>query len=216
MATFNSPPDWPEPPTPNWQPPPGWQPDPSWPPAPPGWAFWLNSRGRRARGPNGRYGAEPPVKLLAGWAAGAVAFIVILAAIGGSNSPAAVSSAPKTTATVTVPGPTTTVTGPTEPVVTVVETVPGPTATITQLPLPARTVTIPAPRTSTKTTRTTAPVPVARNTQSTVPKKTSAPETTVYYANCAAVRAAGKAPLHRGEPGYSAHLDRDGDGVACE
>jgi uncharacterized membrane protein YgcG len=37
-----------------------------------------------------------------------------------------------------------------------------------------------------------------------------------YYANCDAVRAAGKAPLHRGDPGYAAHLDRDGDGVACE
>jgi len=37
----------------------------------------------------------------------------------------------------------------------------------------------------------------------------------VAYANCDAVRAAGKAPLHRGEPGYSAKLDRDGDGVAC-
>lgn len=38
----------------------------------------------------------------------------------------------------------------------------------------------------------------------------------VVYANCAAVRAAGKAPLHEGEPGYSRKLDRDGDGVACE
>ena len=37
-----------------------------------------------------------------------------------------------------------------------------------------------------------------------------------YYANCAEVRAAGKAPLRRGQPGYAAHLDRDGDGVACE
>jgi micrococcal nuclease len=36
------------------------------------------------------------------------------------------------------------------------------------------------------------------------------------YANCTAARAAGVAPLHRGEPGYSAKLDRDGDGVACE
>jgi hypothetical protein len=36
------------------------------------------------------------------------------------------------------------------------------------------------------------------------------------YANCDAVRAAGKAPLLRGEPGYSGHLDRDDDGVACE
>lgn len=37
-----------------------------------------------------------------------------------------------------------------------------------------------------------------------------------YYANCAAARAAGVAPLRRGEPGYRAGLDRDQDGVACE
>jgi hypothetical protein len=37
-----------------------------------------------------------------------------------------------------------------------------------------------------------------------------------YYRNCAEVRAAGKAPLRRGDPGYAAHLDRDGDGIACE
>lgn len=41
-------------------------------------------------------------------------------------------------------------------------------------------------------------------------------EEPVVYANCAAVRAAGKAPLYRGDPGYSAKLDRDGDGVACQ
>ncbi|GAB2742322.1 GmrSD restriction endonuclease domain-containing protein [Sinomonas soli] len=38
----------------------------------------------------------------------------------------------------------------------------------------------------------------------------------VSYANCAAVRAAGAAPLYAGSPGYSRKLDRDGDGVACE
>ncbi|RSX53346.1 deoxyribonuclease [Bifidobacterium dolichotidis] len=43
-----------------------------------------------------------------------------------------------------------------------------------------------------------------------------APEPEVYYKNCAAVRAAGKAPLYRGQPGYGPHLDRDGDGIACE
>lgn len=45
------------------------------------------------------------------------------------------------------------------------------------------------------------PVPVVRN---------------VSYANCDAVRAAGAAPLYRGQPGYSTTLDRDGDGIACE
>ena len=37
-----------------------------------------------------------------------------------------------------------------------------------------------------------------------------------YYKNCDEVRRAGKAPLHRGQPGYSLDLDRDGDGIACE
>lgn len=37
-----------------------------------------------------------------------------------------------------------------------------------------------------------------------------------YYPNCAAVRAAGRAPIYRGQPGYRAGLDRDGDGIACD
>jgi hypothetical protein len=37
-----------------------------------------------------------------------------------------------------------------------------------------------------------------------------------YYKNCDAVRAAGKAPIHRGDPGYARHLDRDNDGIGCE
>ena len=36
------------------------------------------------------------------------------------------------------------------------------------------------------------------------------------FANCAAARAAGAAPVRAGDPGYSARLDRDGDGVGCE
>lgn len=36
------------------------------------------------------------------------------------------------------------------------------------------------------------------------------------FPNCSAARAAGAAPIRRGEPGYGPHLDRDGDGVACE
>ncbi len=37
-----------------------------------------------------------------------------------------------------------------------------------------------------------------------------------YYRNCDEVRRAGQAPLHRGDPGYAPHLDRDNDGIACE
>ncbi|AXC48838.1 YHYH domain-containing protein [Paracoccus suum] len=36
------------------------------------------------------------------------------------------------------------------------------------------------------------------------------------YRNCAAARAAGAAPVHRGDPGYHPRLDRDRDGIGCE
>lgn len=38
----------------------------------------------------------------------------------------------------------------------------------------------------------------------------------VYYANCDAARAAGAAPVLRGDPGYRPALDRDDDGIGCE
>ena len=70
---------------------------------------------------------------------------------------------------------------------------------------------------------TAAPQP----TQEAAPAETAAPATpapapeansdaNVSYKNCAAVRAADKAPLYRGQPGYAPKLDRDGDGIACE
>ncbi len=37
-----------------------------------------------------------------------------------------------------------------------------------------------------------------------------------YYDHCSAARAAGVAPIRRGEPGYRSELDRDEDGIACE
>lgn len=36
------------------------------------------------------------------------------------------------------------------------------------------------------------------------------------FRNCDEARAAGAAPVRRGEPGYGQHLDRDNDGVGCE
>jgi hypothetical protein len=36
------------------------------------------------------------------------------------------------------------------------------------------------------------------------------------FRNCAAARAAGAAPVYRGDPGYGAHLDADDDGAGCE
>lgn len=42
------------------------------------------------------------------------------------------------------------------------------------------------------------------------------PEPLDEFSSCAEAEAAGAAPLRRGDPGYSASLDRDGDGIACE
>ena len=37
-----------------------------------------------------------------------------------------------------------------------------------------------------------------------------------FYANCKEAKAAGAAPLYKGDPGYRSDLDGDGDGIACE
>ncbi len=61
-----------------------------------------------------------------------------------------------------------------------------------------------------------APVPAPVSPASTPGPTTPSAAGGPYYANCTAARAAGAAPLHRGEPGYRLPLDRDGDGIACE
>lgn len=67
-----------------------------------------------------------------------------------------------------------------------------------------------APKPQPKATPTPKPKPKA------TPKPTPKSQGSAYYKNCTAVRAAGKAPIYAGEPGYSRKLDRDGDGEACE
>ena len=42
------------------------------------------------------------------------------------------------------------------------------------------------------------------------------PAPALAFQTCADARAAGYRNMHRGAPGYSEHLDRDGDGIACE
>lgn len=57
---------------------------------------------------------------------------------------------------------------------------------------------------------------VETTTSSSAVEVTSTTAAPVVYSSCAEATAAGKAPIHKGEPGYSAKLDRDGDGVACD
>jgi hypothetical protein len=70
----------------------------------------------------------------------------------------------------------------------------------------------PAPSRTTTAPRTRKPSPTRTTTR---PKPTTKSPTAVYYKNCDAVRAAGAAPIRRGDPGYAPHLDRDGDGEGC-
>lgn len=61
--------------------------------------------------------------------------------------------------------------------------------------------------------------PAAAAAAAPAPRADRAPKpvrTGAAFANCAAARAAGAAPVRRGDPGYGPHLDRDGDGVGCE
>jgi hypothetical protein len=76
----------------------------------------------------------------------------------------------------------------------------GVVATSGDEPAPATTTQAPAP--------TTQPAPV--------PSSAPAPAPGTPFENCAAARAAGAAPVHRGEPGYGPHLDGNNDGVGCE
>lgn len=72
------------------------------------------------------------------------------------------------------------------------------------------------PATTARPTQPVRPIPAIPTTTAR-PTPTSVPaQDDVYYRNCAAVRAAGRAPLHIGDPGYSSKLDRDHDGTACE
>ncbi len=59
---------------------------------------------------------------------------------------------------------------------------------------------------------TSTPEPVSPEEQARI----EAHMASAYYPGCDQVRAAGKAPLRYGEPGYRSDMDGDGDGVACE
>lgn len=61
------------------------------------------------------------------------------------------------------------------------------------------------------------PPPAPPTTAAPAPPATTAPQPAqAAFRNCTEARNAGAAPVHRGDPGYGSHLDRDGDGVACE
>jgi hypothetical protein len=61
-----------------------------------------------------------------------------------------------------------------------------------------------------------AAVPPSAASSSASSASASSPAAAPSYASCSDVRAAGAAPIHRGDPGWSDSFDSDGDGVGCE
>ena len=118
---------------------------------------------------------------------------------------------------------------------------PSPTATASPSPTPTPSLTpTPTPRPTPTPTPSPIPTTQAPTQEPSTPPETQEPEPTpepdtqaggggaapapapeqkqesTYYPNCKAARAAGAAPLYRGDPGYREELDRDRDGIACE
>jgi hypothetical protein len=150
------------------------------------------------------------------WIGGGIGAVLVLAGvIGGTNSgdrsaptaPAAVvaSTAPAAPASAVVPGTIAPVT----------------VAPVTVAPVPAvvdppkietpevQTPKVETPRIETPKIETKAPTRPAAVDPEPAPAA-------AYYKNCTEARKAGVTPILRGQPGYSAKLDRDGDGIACE
>ncbi len=185
---FNPAPGWPLA-SQGWLPPRGWTPDPSWPPAPPGWQIVIDDGAPRRWYRRAR--VIGPAALIIG--------LFLGVGVGGSGksgqtaAPAGLVGAATVAPTVTT---TVTTTASAPPAATVTTTAPAP---------PAETVTI---------TAKPAAAPSAASTSEAAEKAAGA--NAVYYANCTQAKAAGAAPMSRGEPGYRSGLDRDDDGVACD
>lgn len=220
MRLFNTPPEWPDPPTTRWRPPRRWRPHTSWPPAPAGWHFWVDQRGKAVSGPVGRYGGVSPARLaaLTLLPAAMIAALLFFNPFSSQTVDTGTVPAPatvKTTAAAPATEPPTT-TRPTEKPTRQIEQTPTSTPAAVPSDTPG-TPSTPSPSATPQSTTVVVPTPTVEPTQVPVPSKTpTSASVQVVYSNCAEVRAAGKAPLHRGDPGYSEELDRNGDGVACE
>jgi hypothetical protein len=98
-------------------------------------------------------------------------------------------------------------------------TITAPPEILTQTP--TRETVVQRPPASTKTRVAPVPVfvadqPTKTTTRTTTARPTAVAKSQASYSSCAEVREAGKAPIKKGQPGYSSKLDRDGDGTACD
>jgi hypothetical protein len=170
-------------------------------------------RGPGGRGPGRARRSRRPL-----WVgAGVLAALVVIGSTMSNHSgevPTVSAAAPSTTRSAPTP---TTVPAPAAPT-----TVPAPTVVEEVEQVDVAVPDVDAPEVA---PQAAARVPETRRTQERAPEPEPEPErqvveepeaaTEVYYANCAAVRAAGAAPIRVGEPGYRRGLDSDGDGQGC-
>lgn len=131
-----------------------------------------------------------------------------------TTTPPTTSTTPSATPTSAAPSPTTPATQPSATAAAAPPPAPVTTQPVQQqapppAPAPTQAVQQQAPPPA-----QVAPQPTAQPTQA-PPPPPPAPAP-VSFSSCAEARAAGAAPLYRGQPGYSSRLDRDDDGVACE
>lgn len=146
-------------------------------------------------------------------AVGVLALTTVLGFFGaaGASQPeevqagAGATEAPTTTAKATTTSPPTMA-----PTTTATITIAAPTTTV-----PPATMTTPTTSPSPPPT-TAAPAPVQPAVTEPPPTTPPAAAPAGGFANCDEARAAGAAPVHRGDPGYASRLDQDDDGVGCE
>jgi len=152
------------------------------------------------------------------WLAGAVGVIIVLAIIGSltGGSKVAPSAGTTTTSTPTSTVTTTPSTTPTTPTTasstaerpsTAKPTFSTQTSVVQRITPAPTTTTQPIPAPPTTATREAEPVP---------PPAVDPPSGGLNFRSCAEAKKAGFSNMRRGTPGYSANLDRDGDGIACD
>jgi len=152
------------------------------------------------------------------WLAGAVGVIIVLAIIGSLTGGSKVAPSAGTTTTST---PTSTVT--TTPSTT--STTPTTASSTAERPSTAKptfsTQTSGVQRITPAPTTTTQPIPAppttaTREAEPVPPPAVDPPSGGLNFRSCAEAKKAGFSNMRRGTPGYSANLDRDGDGIACD
>lgn len=233
--TFNPPPDRPSAPQ-GWAPPPGWEPDASWPPVPDGWDLWVE--GER---PAPRRRLLPLALAAVG---GLVLGIVIGSGVTGAGlsderDVLAADQERLTDATAAVEAREDEVTEREDDATTAAEDAAADqaaadaagqqndaradelsalAATLDQrsADLDATAAGLAAREADVAAREAAAASRTGSSSSSSGTTSGGSSGGSTYYANCDAARAAGAAPVHVGDPGYRAGLDRDGDGVGCE